>query len=192
MTPADPLTRVGLVGLYGDRFFDIVDPKPELIDILDIASALSKVCRFGGHVREFYSVAQHSVLCAQLASPAAKRHALLHDAAEAYIGDLVRPLKYIPEIYEQYSQLESKLESVIYERFGLDPVAPPEVKEIDDRVVQHEAFYLMGQPFWSKPIHDLGMFTWGCEHAASMFRRTFYDLWPNWNLSSKSYGTAAK
>jgi len=73
-----------------------VDPlnmRPEDIDILDIAQALGNICRFGGHTRRFYSVAEHSLEVANLVSNKAKLPALLHDAQEAYIGDIIRPIK---------------------------------------------------------------------------------------------------
>jgi 5'-deoxynucleotidase YfbR-like HD superfamily hydrolase len=73
------------------------NPKPEDVRIEDIAHALSNICRFSGHTRKFYSVAQHSVLvCRALAGESAllQRWGLMHDAAEAYINDLIRPLKH--------------------------------------------------------------------------------------------------
>jgi len=70
-------------------------PTEDMICIEDIASALSKICRFGGHSSAFYSVAQHSVIVMALGSPYLCREALLHDAAEAYLGDVIKPLKNI-------------------------------------------------------------------------------------------------
>lgn len=81
-------------GLY----FDLLDPQPDQFTLSDIAGALSKICRFGGQIDYFYSVAEHSVHCFDQAdrdgaSPAVCRLALFHDAAEAFIGDVVKPLK---------------------------------------------------------------------------------------------------
>src|SRR5688572_18527016 len=78
------------------RSFWPLDPRADEICIDDIAQALAKVCRFGGHCCDFYSVAQHSVLVAHLVErshPQLALHALLHDAAEAYLGDFTQPLK---------------------------------------------------------------------------------------------------
>ena len=73
--------------------FDLLDPRPEAIDPRDVAHALARLCRFGGHVRRFYSVAQHSLLVADLAPLGLELPALLHDASEAYLGDVVAPLE---------------------------------------------------------------------------------------------------
>lgn len=81
------------------KWFDILRPDPSLIDLHDIASALSKLCRFGGHCQQFYSVAEHSILAAKMmrqrngGNPALIRWALLHDASEAYVVDIPRPAK---------------------------------------------------------------------------------------------------
>lgn len=107
---------------------DVLDPKPEDIDIQDVAHALSRVARFTGHTSgpRGYSVAQHSVLVALVAMldapPAAAvlaaRLGLLHDASEAYLADVARPLKHHPSM-APYRAAEARLESVILARFGL-------------------------------------------------------------------------
>jgi 5'-deoxynucleotidase YfbR-like HD superfamily hydrolase len=78
--------------LSGKRF-DYINSTADDVDIEDIANALSNICRFAGHVPEFYSVAQHSVLCSQIVPPEFAFEALMHDAAEAYCQDIPQPLK---------------------------------------------------------------------------------------------------
>lgn len=80
--------------------FDFVNPKPEMINIRDIAHGLSNICRFNGQCKKFYSVAQHSVFCVKIlrhmqttTSLSIERMILLHDAEEAYISDIARPIK---------------------------------------------------------------------------------------------------
>ena len=82
-----------VVRVVGGGLVDVLTPEPNSIHIADIAHALSMICRYGGHVREYYSVAQHSCLVAQLLAPRLRIYGLLHDAAEAYLGDVVSPLK---------------------------------------------------------------------------------------------------
>lgn len=113
---------------------------PVDVSIIDIAHALSMLCRYNGHVRRFYSVAEHCVLLSHTVSPEHARWALLHDAAEAYIGDMVWPLK---EEIPAYKQVESDIMDAICERFGLDPDQPAEVTEHDRRIVIDEADSLM-------------------------------------------------
>ncbi len=101
----------------GRRVF-VLDPRPEDIAIQDIAHALSHICRFGGHALQFYSVAQHSVLVSRLVPRELAFAALMHDAAEAYVGDVIRPIK--RELGEVYKRIEMKWEIAIAVRFGFD------------------------------------------------------------------------
>lgn len=103
-------------------YFDLANPSYEQINIDDIANALSKICRFGGHCKGFYSVAEHCVLASHAAR--AKGHSrevceaiLLHDAAEAYIGDMVKPLKIM---IPQFSAIEKRIEREIEKAFVVD------------------------------------------------------------------------
>lgn len=122
---------------------DLRNPKPEQIRIEDIAHGLSHICRWSGHCRHFYSVAEHSVEVARLVSTENVRYALLHDAPEAYLGDLSRPLK---QLCPDYEALEAKLWRVIAEKYGLPLEMPAEVKLADDRRLVTEARYLMPRP----------------------------------------------
>lgn len=113
----------------------------EDVDIFTIAHALSNLCRFGGHCREFYSVAQHSVYvaeCLRCESHHIQQYALLHDAAEAYLVDLPRPLK---RALPQYKEWEERIQTVIYSHFGLpapDEFADKAVALADNMVLRAE------------------------------------------------------
>jgi 5'-deoxynucleotidase YfbR-like HD superfamily hydrolase len=125
------------------RRIDPFDPRPEEIEIADIARALSNQCRFGGHCRVFYSVAQHASLVSDLVvertgSAGDGLWALLHDAAEAYLVDLPHPLKHRSELGRLYRKAEERLQSVILERFRLPSTPPPLLKEIDRSLLATE------------------------------------------------------
>jgi hypothetical protein len=104
------------------HYVDLTDPDPSTIDIVSIATALGRICRFGGHSPQFYSVAEHCVHAYDLARadglPTETLKAiLLHDAAEAYIGDVVKPLK---ALSPWYMEIESRFERAIATRFDVD------------------------------------------------------------------------
>jgi hypothetical protein len=123
----------------GGRFWPL-DPHVDDVKLDDIAHALSHVCRFTGHTREFYCVAQHSVIVAEhleRTEPDAAFHGLLHDGSEAYLLDLARPVKHDPEM-EIYRVVEKRLQSTIYRAFGLTEVEPPAVKTVDAWVLHAE------------------------------------------------------
>lgn len=98
------------------RSLDLERPEPGDLEIGDIAAGLSKCCRFAGQLREFYSVASHSVFVAQLVEPRLAGVALVHDGSEAYIGDLSRALKRHP-LLAGYLQIEKGLQDAIYDQF---------------------------------------------------------------------------
>lgn len=125
---------------FTGRAFYPLAPHVDDIDPVDIAHALSLICRYGGHVRRYYSVAEHCVLMSTAVSPENALWALLHDAAEAYVGDMVRPLK---RMLPAYRQIESHLTFVICMRFGLPRACPAEVKAADNRILRDERDALM-------------------------------------------------
>ena len=109
--------------------------KLEDINISDIAWALSNICRFNGHCTTFYSVASHSIIVARIIYNATTdKHlalwGLLHDASEAYLGDIVRPLKHLPE-FGFYREKEVVLQNTILDRFGIYNEYPADWNEPD-------------------------------------------------------------
>lgn len=109
-------------------YFSFEDFDGSSIRMGDIAHALSNVCRFGGHCREFYSVAQHSILVSMIVPQEHALQALLHDGTEAYLGDMVKPLK---EMMPQFKAIEDELERAIFRRFGLPEEMHPSIKTAD-------------------------------------------------------------
>lgn len=111
------------------KHFDFLDISPDAICIEDIACALSNLCRFTGQLQDFYSVAQHSVHVSYLVPPSFALDALLHDAAEAYIGDCSSPLK---ALLPDYQEIEKRVELAIARKFGIRTLGKwPEVKHAD-------------------------------------------------------------
>lgn len=125
----------GMMTTYTRRRINPLKMTPEDVDIRDIARALTMQCRYAGHVGTFYSVAEHSVRVSdELAGTGLELAGLLHDAAEAYLGDLIRPLKHGP-MGEAYLEAEAHVEECIAKAFGLPHPMPPEVMEADRKVL---------------------------------------------------------
>ena len=116
------------INLYSGAVLDLLNPDPNAFTIVDIAHALGQICRFNGHTKTFYSVAQHCVLCSKIVPEEHMLGALLHDAQEAFTGDMMTPLKaLIPE----FKAIEINLEKVVLAKFGLDFPLHPCIKEAD-------------------------------------------------------------
>ena len=125
---------------FTGRTFYPMAPQVGDVDPVDIAHALGLICRYGGHVNRFYSVAEHCVLMSYAVAPENALWALLHDATEAYVGDMVRPLK---NMMPAYREAEDRLMVVICDRFGIGYSCPAEVKAADTRILLDERAALM-------------------------------------------------
>ncbi len=129
-----------LIRTTSGQYLDVFNPDPEHINIEDIAHALSNNCRFGGHTRRFYSVAQHCIFGAKALYGYAKDHTLalqflMHDATEGYMLDLPRPIK---REMKEYSVIEDRLMEAIAAKFNIPYPFPPEVKLMDQTALEYE------------------------------------------------------
>lgn len=132
--------------------FDPLHPDPDWLDIRDIAHSLSNQCRFTGHTSEYLSVAQHSIHVSEILPYELKLWGLLHDASEAYMSDIARPLKYSPGLGEMYREVEENLMRCISERWELEWPMPAEVHAADDALLRAEIRDLM--PTHARFDHD--------------------------------------
>lgn len=145
---------------------DVLNPMASDFEIYDIAHSLSQLCRFGGHSREFYSVAQHSVRVAAELPSGLQLAGLLHDASEAYLIDVPRPVK---AHLSEYRRIEDNLLNVLFKQFGisLDDKGAQLIKDADDAVLAAE---------WKE----------------LMPRRVRLDLEPKWQVLHEDAMTAAQ
>lgn len=118
------------------KYVDPFNPDPDKISIIDIAHSLSQLCRFNGHTNKFYSVAEHCILVAsRMTTREDQLAALMHDASEAYMADLVRPLK---RYLDKYLEIEYNMMMAISRKFGFQYPLPATVKEADEWALQWE------------------------------------------------------
>lgn len=167
------------------RFVNPFDPDPAQLDPGDIALALSNVCRFGGHCRPFYSVAQHSVIVSELVEARGGDvedvfAALMHDATEAYLGDMPHPIKHRSPLGAAFREAEAALEAVLRERFSIKADVP-EIKRVDRALLATERRALSGER-WEWPelegvqALDLELVAWSPEAAERAFTARFDAL----------------
>ena len=181
----------------GKKFWPL-DPDPADVDLRDIAHALSLLCRFNGHVPFHYSVAQHSVLCADVAAhhsyakyPGFVLSVLLHDAHEAYLADVPRPVKPYTFIapdqqnIDRYSVWAKRVQEAILQAVGLDPAQVArwahEIKRIDNQVLASEGVALMRADIseWNlleEPIRGLIIMQMEPETAERLYLKRAQEL----------------
>lgn len=151
---------------FSGLYMNVFDPKPEMICIEDIAHALAHQCRFAGHMKRFYSVAQHSVMCADHFDNKYRLQALMHDASEAYLLDFPKPIK---ENIKGYKEMEDRMMELIAKKFEFNYPLDTEVKEIDRYMLETEWKHLV--------IKDSGfMESWEPTRAKQEFLQVFHEL----------------
>jgi hypothetical protein len=156
------------------------------LNIEAIATSLSRICRFNGHCAKFMSVAQHCVIVSQLVPEHLALQGLMHDASEAFIGDIPRPLKALLDQFapDVVRKLEDSIHEALADRHGFDFPFAPEIKWADNVSLATEQRDLMGVgPAWPglpEPMVET-LVPWGQSEARSMFLHRFnnltYDSW---------------
>ena len=158
-TPKDEnLYTPDCIRTYRGIYMNVFEPTSDMIDIEDIAHSLSMQPRFSGHLKGFYSVAQHCVIMAEKMHESHQLEALLHDASEAYLLDIASPIK---NRLQGYKDIEFKLMEVIAKEFGFTMPLHEKVKELDNYMLQWEWSTLMLSKtilprleYWSQPIAE--------------------------------------
>lgn len=177
-------------------YINLSDPDPRKIRISDIATGLGNICRFGGQTR-FYSVAEHCIHAASLASRdgCSQRECLavlLHDAAEAYVGDMVKPLKNM--VAGVYHEVEQAFEEAIADRFGIS------IRRHVDVIKKYDRELLIAEKFFLQPSDNIAwkgednvrrvkvpFACWSPEESRKRFLRAFFELrHPTWKFEEQA------
>lgn len=173
------------ISLLSGAHFNYNKPEESDVTIDDIASALSNVCRFSGHLPRFYSVAQHLVNASHIVPDEHAFTALMHDTAECFTNDLPTPLKWALPIFKE---LEVKIESAMGQRFGFQFPYPPEVKEADTLMLMLEKYYVKEcddhWPMYDKYTREyvepyrglVNLDSWQPRRAKREFLERYYEL----------------
>ena len=161
-TQIENLYTTDCIRTFTGLYINVFSPTPEMICIEDIAHGLSNQCRFAGHLNKFYSVAQHSWHCYTLVSDEHKLAALLHDASEAYLCDMPKPIK---KNLPDYCKIEDNLMKVISKKFGFEYPSSKEVKEADKTMLIVEWEKLM--------INATDHVCWDHAESKQTFIKTF-------------------
>jgi len=181
LTSQKPRTGNWLQTFSGISFYPL-DPQPEDINIADIAHGLAMTCRFAGQCQKFYSVAQHSVLVSQVCKPEDALWGLLHDASEAYLVDMPKPLKILPE-FKWFVEVENRVQLAVSKHFGISEVQPESVHSADRALLMTEKRDLMLnvelRPWQIKFDEEPLLFViepLGPEEAKALFLSRFKEL----------------
>lgn len=180
------ITKAWIITHTGKKFYHL-NPQPEMVDINDIAHALSMLCRWTGHTKFHYSVAQHSVYASTIVKPEIALATLLHDSSEAYLGDMNRPLKHFTAAGPAYLAIEERVEEVIFKKFGVPFPLPEGVKEADTQMLYAEKAQLMTvteatkyeAKKWGRDETEAPVIieSWIPDYAKKMFLNRFFELY---------------
>lgn len=170
--------RGNTIKVVAGHYMDLATPQSDQIEIESIAGALSKICRFGGHCPQFYSVAEHCIhavnqACLDGFTGDILKAILLHDATEAYLGDIVRPLK---KLLPDYAVFEERMEKAIEQRFGVDFTKHADViKKYDRLMLKSEKIFMWPwdreewEGFGEVETREVLLQLWSPEAADEMF-----------------------
>lgn len=166
------------IALSSGAYFDFEDPECSRFTLEDIAHGLSNLCRFTGQCMRFYSVAEHSVHASKIVPTGFEMEALLHDAPEAFVGDISKPLK---TLLPDYKIIEDRAEAAVLGRFGIATPLSAQVKIADLKMLRVEQLQAMGnEDIWPLVAEldavDVTLQFWPPEEAKRRFLERFHEL----------------
>jgi uncharacterized protein len=183
INPDDEPLITTVTGLYVNP----LDLKPEQVRVEDIAHSLSNLCRYTGHTREFYSVAQHSVYVSQLVPAYLALAALFHDAQEYVLNDVSRPIKYDPYYGKAIRGAQKRAEAVIQEALHIHWLEQAEhdiIKDADNTMLATERDQLLPEPERAKwdivegiPRADITIRPWSPREARRRFMARYEEVY---------------
>ena len=174
---AEP-SRGPYMRMYSGLRFWPFSPRTEDMCIEDVAHHLAMQVRFNGAVKDHYSVAEHCVIGSYLVRPEDAFEFLMHDAAEAWLGDLIRPLKHDTVLGDEYKKIEESVERQVRQKWGLNEITPSNVKRVDDIMCELEKkqVYRWCEVYYRTPPVRLQFWSW--REAEWKFLARFYELAP--------------
>ena len=180
---------------YTGKKFHILHPQLSEICIEDIAHALALQCRWTGHCKFHYSIAQHSYLASYITASGISQawihdeqerilalEKLMHDASEAYIADINRPLKHFTKLGSVYLPIEETVQQAICVKFGLPLAQSPDVKVADNLMLYAEKRDIMGDLKWTHAwgeaeAAEQKITSWSPRQAEERFLARFHQLY---------------
>jgi 5'-deoxynucleotidase YfbR-like HD superfamily hydrolase len=170
---------------FTGKKFNLLEPTLAMIDIRDIAHSQAMNCRWTGHCKYHYSIAQHAYYCSFIGPEFEALERLMHDSSESYIGDMNRPLKHYTDAGAAYRKVEHPLQSLIYNAFGMSEIEPPSVKIADEGMLYAELeqllpsaeFKFTNNPFGNSKAAKIVIEEWTPAYAEKKFLERFNHLY---------------
>lgn len=176
-------TSKAFIATYTGKKFFLLEPRIEDIDVIDIAHSLAMQCRWTGHCRHHYSIAQHAYYCSLIGPEEEAFQRLHHDDSEAYIADMNRPLKHYTEAGAAYKKVEKPLQDLIYDAMGLSRIEHESVHLADHAMLYAEKSQIMGYLFdeaekWTpdEAQANIKIEQWTPEYAEHMYLKRHWEL----------------
>jgi hypothetical protein len=179
-------TKKSYIITYTGKQFNLLEPETTSIDIIDIAHSLAMQCRWTGHCKHHYSIAQHAYYCSFIGPTNSALQRLMHDSSEAYLGDMNRPLKHYTEAGDAYRRVEWPIQNLIYTSYGMPKQEAASVGLADQAMLYAEQAQLLppvtfeiSDPEAKSKAANVFIEEWTPRSAEKMFMTRFIELYLN-------------